>query len=927
VGSDPATLAALSPPRPCRQFRLTPAETFVIVPRPKLLFTLLASSTALAGVAYAEPSSSQSYTEVGSWGQAWGDDDPMPMGPPPTRRDESDATAAPLSRPAPASVERTVAPAPLPQQAAVPANGGQIQSSYPEVGSWGQAWDDGAPAPTPAPRRAAAPEPTSIQTSVPAQAPILETSAARPTAAPPAPITAPAADIATASPVSTMRHPPRILPKPMIHADEREAGDNPPVNLEADQITYDREYDIVTARGRVEVIQNNRTITADSLTYNLKHDLMGASGNVVLTEPTGEVTHADYFELTGDMKNGVARKIRLILADDSQMSAKTAQRIGGDRTDLADATYTACEPCRKNPDRTPLWEAKAKRITHNQAEAQIEYRDAWIELVGLPVVYTPYLSHPDPTVRRKSGLLAPSFNTNSTLGPSVLLPYFFVMSDNEDLTLTPRFLLDKAKGNVKGNDVGDILASAMQQMQLTAEHRWRGFSGEARTKASITTDRSTGEPRGHIDSKGLIDLDETWRAGWQVQYQSDLNYRTLYKVRMDSDRPWLLTSPYVEGFGRRSYFVAETMSFQGVQVIDDGSKSTVVLPHIAHHTVSQSGWGGSFWTTDSDMLVYTRSRGTEAQRLSQRTAWNLPVITPDGQVFTITTGLRGDGYNADHLSSGGSDTTGRALPDASVQWRYPFSRTSSSMTQVIEPVGMLAVSPVGGNSDRIPNEDSIDFELDETNVLRPNRLVGLDRVEGGLRGGYGLRWTAYPRFGGKVGAQVAQGWRQHTDNTFKANSGFTESFSDYLGRLEIVPAGSLSLSDRVRVDKDTLQLKRNEATLSVGPRALQASVSYGYLSSNTTDSGTVYARRQYVNYALSTQASEYWHSYFAVNEDLEKDGGILSVTSKTGYSDECFAIIFGFNRYFSTQQDVNSGYDAMLTVVLKTLGEGSTSLF
>jgi len=898
----------------------------VTVLRPKLLLALLASSTALAGAAYADPSSAQSYTEVGSWGQAWGDDDPMPMGPPPVRRTETTtAPVAPLPLPEPAPVTRT---APQATSTAAPAPRNVSPSSYPEVGSWGQAWDEGEPAPQP---RAPAAQP------VPVAAPSVQTVPETAPSAQPAPVAAaqaatPSAAAAGAAGAAQptfagQRRLPRMLPKAVIQSDEQHAGDNPPVNLEADQITYDREFDIVTARGRVEMIQTNRTITADSLTYNLKQDLMGASGNVVLTEPTGEVTHADYFELTGDMKNGVARKIRMILSDDSRMWADTAHRVGGDRLDLDNAVYTACEPCRDNPDRTPIWQAKAKRITHNQAEAQIEYRDAWIEIAGLPVVYTPYLSHPDPTVRRKSGFLAPGFNSNETLGTSIIQPYFFVLSDNEDLTLTPRFFLDKPTSALQGDKSIDTPSRVMQQLQLSAEHRWRGEIGESRTRASITADRTSGDTRGHIDSKGLVNLDETWRAGWQVQYQSDLNYRTLYKVRMDSDRPWLLTSPYVEGFGRRSYAVAETMSFQGPQVLNDGNTATVVLPHMAHHMISQPGWGGSYWTTDSDMLVYSRSRGTAAQRLSQSTAWTLPVITPDGQVFTVTTAMRGDGYNADHVSDGSSGTRGRAVPDASVLWSYPFSKTGKTISQVIEPVGMLAVSPIGGNSLRIPNEDSIDFELDETNVLRPNRMVGLDRVEGGVRGGYGLRWTAYPRQGGKVGLQVAQGWRQHADNTFQSGSGFTDNFSDYLGRLEIVPMGSLSLSDRVRIDKDTMKLNRNEATMVVGPRALQGWVSYGFLSPKTTDSGVVYTRRQYATYGVRTQASQYWKSDLSINEDLEKTGGILSVTSKTGYSDECFALILTFNRYFSTQEQVYSGYDAMLTVVFKTLGEASTNLF
>ncbi|MEO0036223.1 MAG: hypothetical protein RLZZ501_2246, partial [Pseudomonadota bacterium] len=476
-------------------------------------------------------------------------------------------------------------------------------------------------------------------------------------------------------------------------------------------------------------------------------------------------------------------------------------------------------------------------------------------------------------------------------------------------------------------------AFVFRRIQWSAEHRWRGGTGQATTRASIVADRETGEPRGHIDSKGLVDLDETWRAGWQVQYQSDESYRNLYKVRMDNDRNWLLTRPYVEGFGRRGYSMAETLSFQGQQVVTDGSKATVVVPHLVDSRVGAPGWQGSYWTNDADMLVYSRTRGAESRRLSSRTAWNLPLVTSDGQLFTVSTGLRLDGYDSNHLTQSNDDalrdsaTTGRALPDASVQWSYPFSRRGDGLTQVIEPLGMLAVSPIGGNSYKIPNEDSIDFELDETNALRPNRLVGLDRVEGGLRGGYGLRWSAYPDRGGKVGIQLAQGWRRHIDDTFREGSGFTDNFSDYLGRVEISPTGNLSLSERFRLDKDSLSLNRHEATLSVGPEPLRASASYGYLSPSTLESGSLYGRRQYVTYGLSSAISQYIRSEASLNQDLEDNGGILSVRSRTFYDDECFGLALTFNRYFTTQAGLNSGFDANLSVVLKTLGQGSTGLF
>lgn len=923
-----------------------------------LLISLLTASTALSGTARADTGAGgQSWPEVGGWGQAWGSDDPAAARPAPTiRRPASAPPAGYTPPPAAAALPERPTIETAPPAAASPLPQSEMGAVYPETGSWGQAWGDEEPVRPAPPRSRTLPPTLSNAAPPPVEAPapsVAPQAPPRPTTAGPAKpavgLEEEAEDLPNAGPAARaqalsrtpsrvspvmrgpdesgdavgLRRPPRVIPRAMR---SKENGTVEAVHMTADQVIYDREFNVVTAKGRVEMMYEGRTITADSVSYNMKQDVMGASGNVVLTEPSGDVTHADYFELTGDFKNGVARDIRAILADNSRVAAQSAQRVGGDRTDLDRAVYTACEPCKDNPDSTPLWQVKAERVTHNQAEAQVEYRDAWLELWGIPVAYTPYLSHPDPTIKRRSGFLAPTIGMNSSLGASVSTPWFQVMSDQEDFTLTPRFMLDKLTNfSTPDKDVG---ASILKRVQISGEHRWRGMHGESLTKASIAGDKTTGDVRGHIEAKGLVELDSTWRAGWQVQHESDRAYRNLYKIRTDADRPWLMTRPYVEGFSRRGYAMMEAMMFEGDRVVSDGTKAPVVLPHMFYSTVSAPGWAGSYWTSDSDLLAYARDAGAQARRVSSRIAWNLPLTTPDGQVMTLTTAMRGDGYNTDQVTGAAksSGNYGRALPEASLNWRYPFTRPGRSLTQVIEPMAMAAISPIGGNDPGIPNEDGLGFELDETNVMRPNRLPGLDRVEGGARGAYGLRWAAYPARGGAVAVQAAQGWRSHKDkNTFAPGSGFTETLSDYVARVDVMPIGNLNLHDRVRLDKNTLEVRRNEAGVRVGPPALNVGIDYGLLSPSTVSAA--YSERQYINYSAASQMSRHWKSTVSLQQDLADNGAAVTWSANTQYSDECFSIIGAFNRYNTTVPGLMSGYHLSLTLVLKSLGEAPITVF
>ncbi|MDC0508493.1 organic solvent tolerance protein, partial [Candidatus Pelagibacter ubique] len=107
-------------------------------------------------------------------------------------------------------------------------------------------------------------------------------------------------------------------------------------------------------------------------------------------------------------------------------------------TYLDKAVFTSC----KKTDKCPPWKMIAKNVHHDKIKKQIIYRDAWLELYDYPVAYFPKFFHPDPTVERQSGLLRPAIGDHEILGDSIYLPYFFVISDDKDITLKPRLFND-----------------------------------------------------------------------------------------------------------------------------------------------------------------------------------------------------------------------------------------------------------------------------------------------------------------------------------------------------------------------------------------------------------------------------------------------------------------------------------------------------
>ena len=691
-----------------------------------------------------------------------------------------------------------------------------------------------------------------------------------------------------------------------------------PALITADELSYDEENGLVVASGNVEVSQTGRVLLADSVTYNINEDLVTAKGNVTLIEPSGDTVFADFVELTGDLREGFIRDIRVLMADNTRIAAASGTRTGGNRTEFRKGVFSPCELCRDDPTRAPLWQIKANEVIHDQENHDVIYHDAWIEFFGIPVLYTPYLQHPDPTVDRRSGILAPTFGTSDYLGYAFQVPYFWAIEDDKDLTISP-------------------IVSTEQGLNLTGEYRQLFTDGEVRIAGSATiADREETNNvaqdrfRGHIDAEGTFEIDETWRWGFEANRASDDTYLRAYDF--DSSRT-LTSEGYLEGLKGRNYAAVRGLAYQGLRETDRNSEFPIVAPLADYNFVGEPGFllPGGHYTVDANLMALSRIEGRDSRRLSVISGYHLPYAGPIGDIYEITAQVQADGYWTHGVEPGssdvnpsnapGSDTAGRVFPQFAVKWRYPWMRQDGSVRQVIEPIAQAVFAPNGSNPGEIPNEDSLGFEFDDTNIFKLNRLNGRDRVDSGTRFDYGVKWTGTFGVEGSANAFVGQSYRlTENHDVFAEGSGLEDKMSDIVGRVQVRPIEDLDLLYRFRLDKDNLKAQRSELDLNIGPPALNLDISYFFI--NNDNGNDEFGDREEITFGIKSRLNENWSVGFSHRRDLIDDIALRSAVSLT-YQDECFLIEGVAQRTDYRDREIEADDSVFVRVVFKYLGEAS----
>lgn len=689
-----------------------------------------------------------------------------------------------------------------------------------------------------------------------------------------------------------------------------------PVTFVADAVQHDRDRNLVIATGRVEAWQGERVLRADKVVFDRNTNVAAATGHVVLMEPDGQVVFADYAELTQDMKQGVLTGMRALLADNAKMAANGARRTGGAINELSRVVYTTCDLCKEDPSKPPLWQMRARSAVQDLERKRIEYEDATLEMFGVPVFYTPYFSHPDPSVKRSSGLLIPSVGASSRLGAFGALPIYAVIDGQTDATFTPMFT-----------------TRAGEQFGLELRHHFN--QGEVSMNGTIA--EHNGRIEGAVFAHGRLNINEEWRAGFDIARASSSNYvRNFGLGRFAGGTSGVLPSQvYLEGFGQGAYFRLDGKLYQSMSDTIVNARLPQVLPRAQYSYFGERDSLGGRLSLDTSAFNVHRSDGTDTRRAAASLNWERPATGPVGDLWKLTLRVDTLAYDANDLRmqpnylDRDKVSLARAHPQMAVEVRWPLMNDGGAWgSQVIEPIAQVILGPRvrTWQSRVLPNEDSLDLEFTDSNLFAFNRYPGLDRLEGGMRANIGMR-AAWYLGGVSFDGIVGQSYRTET-GTFPVDSGLNGNVSDIVARATVAPTDWLDVTYRTRMDHKNFRPRLAEAVTSVGGPKLRVSAGYVYSDRNpyalysgdplNPNASYFNARNEFTVGAAST-IGNFRFSGFARRDVATQQ--MVAVGASGAYEDECYIFDVRFQRRYTSINNDHGATAVLFQMTFKPMGQ------
>ena len=571
------------------------------------------------------------------------------------------------------------------------------------------------------------------------------------------------------------------------------------------------------------------------------------------------------------------------------------------------SNFTMCNY--RKDDKCPPWELKASQMTHDKIKKTIYYDNVVIKLYNLPIFYLPKLSHPDPTVKRRSGFLVPSYSDTRNLGSGVDVPYFWALGKDRDLTIN-----NKLFASEHPLFLGEY-RQAFKESNMTLDFGYtEGFKRSSKTKKS--GDKS------HIFANFLKNFDSSDNINnnleVNLQHVSNKKYLKLYKI--DSklvDYETEVLENYLD-FSRineeKNTFLSINASTYRTLADTYSDKYEYILPEVNYEKqLFNSKYGyGNF---DSNLKVHNFDTNKYKKFLTNNFDWTID--RPFSEKFytgKLLTKLKNINYEAKNVKGFKSNTTNELFGAvgylASLDLYKSKNRESDHL---LKPKMMFKYAP-----NYMRKEDG-EFNLVRKNLFSLDRLESDHNFEAGTNLTVGLDYEI-DNEKNKTTFSIGQIINEKKNNkNMPDTSSLDKRFSEVVGNFRYENNKKFLFNYDYSINQNYKKISYNDLSMEY-------------------DNNDMNFKFNYLEEEKKSEKNEYFKSVF---EYKKSDNGIFTFSNKRNlitdssefynlsyeYINDCLRAGIFYRREFYNDSELEPENSLMFKVTLSTFGSVNSPSF
>ena len=645
-----------------------------------------------------------------------------------------------------------------------------------------------------------------------------------------------------------------------------------------DTIIEDKERNIIKLKEdflfdiKNNIIKSKKTLILDKNDnkYIFEDLILNLNNNEIAGKEIKIEFEKSYF---GNSDNEPLLKGRSIYSNDNELN-------------VYKAVFSTCNIINKN---CRGWEVNTNKFTHDKKGKLFEYKDTWLKIFDYKVFYLPYFNHPDPTVKRKSGFLTPSYNSSKSLGNSINIPYFKIIDFDKDITFNPRYYVDKS-----------FLLQNEYRQALKNSNVISDFSflvGKAGTKGHL-----------YYNQIGSFDENKNYEINLQnIKGDNYLKNHNLKKTSSLINDDNILTSnfdfniDFSDSRLNTSFKVIEDLSRNNhdrYQYIfpDFDYKKYIEIPesYNGKFIFDTFGYNKNYDTNITEAVVTNDFLFKSNDYIN-----DIGILTNYNILLKNTNSYSTNSNNFEENSN--YDLYGTVKVDTSL----PLQKKTAKFTNYLKPILSLRYSP-NGNS----NLSAKDILLNYNSVFDLNRIGNVHEVEGGTSASVGLEFNRDENYSSKsIDFKIANVLKLEENNNLPFKSKLNKTRSDIFGNLNYNLSDKTNLGYFFSYDRDLKYSNMEELNIEFGLENFMTNFSY-YSEDNDIGNKENLKNKSEFNIDNENKLS------FEITKNLKEDFTQYYDLIYT-YQTDCLSIDLNYNKSF--YRDGNLEPNQSLSFLIKII--------